>query len=109
MLIGGLAFLFMTSRQEKKIAAETAAGGDRRQARPKELPHRRPKRCSGRWKRAWRNSSASAAKQEAEALMTLKLPAVATKKTEVLTQAHRGRGEEGPDGDGAGGPELAQW
>ena len=46
------------------------------------------------------------ARQEAEALMKLKLPAVQTKKTEVLTKHIAARGEERSHRDGAGGEDA---
>ena len=49
------------------------------------------------------------ARKDAEAMLQLKLPDVQTKKTEVHQEAYRRRSQEGPNRDGPGSEDVAQW
>jgi len=83
-LVLGFVFVLSGSRKKKRIAAEMAAA---------ELEARKAKELAGssqgveqKLQEQLDQQSAEKAKREAEALLSLKLPAVSTKKTEVLVK-----------------------
>jgi len=84
LLVAGAVFFLMKGRSKKKIAAEAAQTLEAaEQAHPKGMtPADFQKQIEGRIA----EQAANQAKQQAEELMKLQLPAVSTKKTEVLTK-----------------------
>lgn len=82
-LILGFVFVASRIRRKKRIAAEMAAA-ELEAARAKELAG--PQDVEQKLQEQMNQQSAEKARREAEALMSLKLPAVSTKKTEVLVK-----------------------
>ncbi len=82
-LILGFVFVMSSIRRKKRIAAEMAAA-ELEAAKAKELAG--PQDVEQRLQEQMNQQSAEKARREAEALMSLKLPAVSTKKTEVLVK-----------------------
>lgn len=85
LLMGGAAFLFMKSRGKKKTMTAQAAAALDAAAAARDLPPT-PEEIERQIHARMAEQQALQAKQQAEELMKLKLPAVSTKKTEVLTK-----------------------
>jgi flagellar M-ring protein FliF len=83
-LVAGLLMALRRSGKKKKIAAEAAAAA-LEGAQPKLLAST-PQDLERQLQERMNEQSAEKVRQEAETLMKLKLPAVSTKKTEVLTK-----------------------
>lgn len=80
-LIAGFIVLRRRTRKRRKIAMEAAAAIEA--ARPKQLT---PEELEREMEDKLAERTLESARQEAEALMALKIPVVKTKKTEVLTK-----------------------
>jgi flagellar biosynthesis/type III secretory pathway M-ring protein FliF/YscJ len=83
LLVGGLVFLLLKSRGKKRISAEAAKALARGAA--KELPPT-PEDIQREMEQHMAEQAAHQAKLQAEELMKLRVPVVATKKTEVLSK-----------------------
>ncbi len=85
LVVGGVFFFLKSRSKKKKIAAEEAAKSLAAAEQSKDAamtPEDFQKQIEGRMA----EQAANQAKQQAEELMKLQLPAVSTKKTEVLTK-----------------------
>jgi flagellar biosynthesis/type III secretory pathway M-ring protein FliF/YscJ len=85
LLVGGAAFLFMNSRGNKRKMTAEAAAAVNAAAAARELPPT-PEEIERQIHARIAEQQALQAKQQAEELMKMKIPAVSTKKTEVLTR-----------------------
>lgn len=78
-------FIFVLSRSKKKRIAAEMAAAELDAAKAKELAPS-PQEIEQRLQEQMNQQAVDKARREAEALMSLKLPAVSTKKTEVLVK-----------------------
>jgi flagellar M-ring protein FliF len=85
LLIGGLAFLVIRVRAKSKRTTATAAAAAIAASKARDLPPT-PEEMQHQIEAQMAEQQAAQARQQAEELMKLKLPIVATKKTEVLTK-----------------------
>jgi flagellar M-ring protein FliF len=87
LLVGGGLFFFMKSRsKKKKIAAEEAAKALEAATEQTKVAAMTPEDIQKQIEGRMAEQAANQARAEAEELMKLKMPDVATKKTEVLTK-----------------------
>lgn len=85
LLIGGLAYLAIRVRAKSKRTTAAAAAATIAANKARELPPT-PEEMQHQMEAQMAEQQAAQARQQAEELMKLKLPVVATKKTEVLTK-----------------------
>ena len=86
LLLGGIVFLLTRGGGKKRKIAAEAAQAAVASARAKELAGPTPVELQQQMEAQMAEQAALNAKNEAEALMKLRVPVVSTKKTEVLTK-----------------------